>query len=524
MANSVEWSRLPNIIAAALSALKAKEDEINRMNVFPVPDGDTGTNLVLTMESVLAEVIRADANPSSLSKAAIMGSLMGARGNSGVILSQIIRGFFETLSDKKKVTSPHLVEALRGAVKVAYQAVKKPVEGTMLTVIKDMAAAINSLAGEELSIEDVMEVAVSAGEESVKRTPELLPALKEAGVVDAGGYGLVAIASGALSEIKGETVDFKKSSFSQPVIAQETHLDFTYCTEMIIKGSNLDKLEIEKRIGALGDSTLVVGTKDMLRLHIHTNNPGLVLEIATSAGSVSSVQINNMVEQAKERAKILAAEDSGGVGVVAVASGDGVKKLFESLGARSIVNGGQSMNPSTSEILEKVNELSEAKAIILPNNKNVVLAAEQVAGLADKPVAVVPTTSIAQGLSAMLAYGPDDDIETNVKRMTELAATVKTGEVTRAVRDSNGVKAGDYIGVFDGTIAASGDSLVDTTLSLIDKMAFDGAESATILTGKGPTEEEIDELISRLEKNHPELEVDVHEGGQPVYDLIIGIE
>ncbi len=524
MPETIEWSRVPSFIGAALAALKAKEDEINRMNVFPVPDGDTGTNMVLTLESVLAEVVKADPTPASISKAAVMGSLMGARGNSGVILSQIIRGFFEYLSDVEEVASANLVEAMRAAVKVAYQAVKKPVEGTMLTVIKDMADALDGLSGSAVAIEDVLEVAVHAGEESVKRTPELLPALRDAGVVDAGGYGLVAIASGALSAIKGKAVDFGKGPLTQPATSLEAHLDFAYCTEMIIKDSSLDKREIERRIERLGDSMLVVGTKDMMRLHIHTNNPGLVLEVATSAGSVSSVQINNMVEQAAERARKISAEPSGEVEVVVVASGDGVKRLFESLGARSFVNGGQSMNPSTSEILDGINRLNSTRAIILPNNKNVLLAAEQAAGLTDKTVAVVPTTSVVQGLSAMLAFRPDDGIEANVKRMSELAASVKTGEVTTAVRDSNGIKAGDFIGMFEGSISASGESMVNTALSLIDGMAFDGAESATILKGEAVTAEEVAELVSRLEREHPELEVDVHDGGQPVYHLIIGIE
>lgn len=524
MAGSIAWDRLPGIIGAALAALKAKEDDVNRLNVFPVPDGDTGTNMVLTLESVLAEVIKADQSPASLAKAAVLGSLMGARGNSGVILSQIIRGFFESLADKAEITSPDLVKALNAAVKVSYQAVKKPVEGTMLTVIKDMAAAVGGLEAESIHIEDVIEAAVRAGEESVERSPELLPALREAGVVDAGGYGLVIMAAGVLSALRGESVEVGEDSTARPLVAEQRPLEFTYCTEMIIKGSNLDKGEIEKKIEGLGDSMLVVGTPETLRLHIHTNHPGQVLEVATAAGSVSAVQINNMVEQAAERARSLDAQLYEEVGVVAVASGDGVKKLFESLGARSVVNGGQSMNPSTSEILESVNGLNATKVVILPNNKNVVLAAQQVIGLTDKSVVVVPTSSIAEGLSAMLGYRPDDDLEENAQRMSELAGMVKTGEITRAVRDSNGVKAGDYIGVFDGAISASGGSLVDTTISLISKMAGDGAESATILAGEEVSDGEIAELTSRLAEEHPELDVDVHKGGQPIYHFIIGIE
>lgn len=524
MTESLDWRRLPDILRGALAALRSKQDEVNRLNVYPVPDGDTGTNMVLTMESVIAEVTKADPSLSEISRAATLGSLMGARGNSGVILSQMIRGFFEIVGERDKIDAGVLVEAMNGSTKVAYQAVRKPVEGTMLTVLKDASEAISNLT-DKLSVEDVLEIAVHAAEESVKRTPELLPVLKEAGVVDAGGYGLVAMIKGALAVLQNTAIEAATEDIGEGALEGELSLEFAYCTEMVVKGKGLERERMEKEIEQLGDSILVVGTPEMLKIHIHTNNPGRVLEAATTAGSLSHVQINNMVEQAADRARMLAsAAESKGIAVVAVASGEGVRRVFESMGVKAFVSGGQSMNPSTAEILDAVESLSNPEIIILPNNKNIVLAAQQVVDLAAGKIAVVPTKSIVEGLSAMLGFNPELDLAANEAAMLDCASAVRTGEVTIAVRDANGIKKGEYIGMLNGGIPLSGTDLLDTAMGLLERMTNGGGETVTILAGKDVSDEALAELESKLTERHPELEVDIIRGDQPVYHFIIGVE
>ncbi|MCL5291078.1 MAG: DAK2 domain-containing protein [Actinobacteria bacterium] len=525
MAEVIKPEKIPEIIRAMLTALKLKQDEIDRLNVYPVPDGDTGTNMVLSMESVFAEVAKADGDLAAIAEAATFGSLMGARGNSGVILSQMIRGFFDAVADRGEISATGLIEGFQRATKVAYQAVKKPVEGTMLTVIKDVAEAVSSLAEGSVTVKDVLEIAVHAADESVKRTPELLPVLKEAGVVDAGGYGLVVMVKGAMAALLGAEVSVGGGESVSITRSIEQALAYTYCTELVIKGTGLDKESFEREIEHLGNSMLVVGTPEILKVHIHTDSPGLVLQAATAVGALSDVQVNNMVEQAAERTRLInASSSSDGVGVVAVATGKGVREIFQSLGVDSFVNGGQSMNPSTSEILEAVDSAASQKVIILPNNKNVILAAQQVDNLTKKDASVIPTKSIAEGLSAMLGFHFEKSLEENVKDMAEAALSVKTGEVSVAVREVNGIKKGDFVGMSAGDIMANGHSLIGTTMALVDKMVENGDQSITILVGDEVSDEQVAELSLLLADRHPELEADVHQGDQPIYHFIIGME
>ncbi|MHB0975893.1 MAG: DAK2 domain-containing protein [Candidatus Aquicultorales bacterium] len=523
MTDSIREESLPGLLAAALAALKAKKAEIDRLNVYPVPDGDTGTNMVLTMENVCSEVTSAGPDLKSISEAAKYGSLMGARGNSGVILSQMIRGFFEAIEDRRELSVADFIAGLQNATRVSYQAVKKPVEGTMLTVLRETAQAVADVPGEGMDVEDVLAIASRAAEESVGRTPELLPILKESGVVDAGGYGLAVMLRGILDAARGEpTAAGDEGEIGVSAVNFETGLEFAYCTEMVLKGNDLDKGALEKKIEHLGDSMLVVGTPEVLKIHIHTNNPGLVLESATAMGSLGHVQINNMVEQAAERSKQLA-EENEAVGVVAVAAGGGVREIFKSLGVEGFVEGGQSMNPSTAEILEAVKALPHRRAIILPNNKNIILAAQQVNEVTDKEVVTLPTKSVPEGLAAMLGYDPGSTLEENEANMLDSFSEVRSGEVTVAVRDANGVRQGDFIGLTGGAIAASSGSLLETTMALMASMA-DGGETATILAGSDVTEEDVNVLLEEFAERHPKMEIELHRGDQPIYHFLIGVE
>jgi len=523
----------PNLIKAALSALQRHQEEINKLNVYPVPDGDTGTNMVLTMQSVYDELSKVKPNTmEDACKALTYGSLIGGRGNSGVILSQIIKGVCEVLSSKKHVTSIFLMEALENGAQVAYRAIRKPVEGTMLTVIKDAAVAAKEF-DKEIELDIFLEYVLSEARKSVMRTPELLPILKEAGVVDAGGWGLVVIGSGILSSIRGEIESEELVDYKAPILqpAEEISLEYQYCTEFILNGEEINIAEFEEELAPLGDSVLVVGSEKLAHVHIHTNDPGKVIQFATNKGSLAQVKINNMQEESEIRAKQISEssdEISDEIGVVAVANGEGIKKILVSLGVQRIVNGGQTMNPSTADILKVVEDIKNSKVIILPNNKNIILAAQRVSELTKKEIGVVPSKSIPETFSALLVFNKNESLSSNVKNMTDSLSEVKTGEMTRAVRDSKTscgkVKKGDFIGLTDHEIKVSGKSFIKTAEKLIDSMLDDESEVVTLLLGSGVEEKTIEELSKNILEKHPGIEIDTHKGGQALYPLIIGVE
>lgn len=534
-AGEVRAQGTPNILSlinASHAALKRHEDEINRLNVFPVPDGDTGTNMALTVQNVLAEAVKAgDGSREELLKAIVYGSLMGARGNSGVILSQMIRGICEQVEKSGDLSTKTIVSALKSGSDTAYQAVKKPAEGTMLTVMRDMAIAAADLPAKATSV-DVLECIIQEGKKSVERTPMFLPVLKEAGVVDAGGYGLVVIAQGMLAALKGQPID-GSGAVSEDIAAMnivEDSFDYTYCTEFILKGSGISTASLEAKLDHLGDSVLVVGTPELTKIHIHTNEPGKVLQIATDLGTINNVQINNMVEQTEKRNQALLEEQESQpeapVGIVAVASGEGIAEILKSMGVDKVVSGGQSMNPSTADILAAVDSIPAKNVIILPNNKNIILAAQQVADLTHKTISVIPTKAIPEAFAALMVFNKAAPFEQNVEEMSEAFYEVKTGEVTFAVRDDNkgGFKENDIIGLYDREIKTSGKHLLSTTLNLIEHMLDDSDECLTILVGEHVSEDEATELTEVLNDRHPELEIDIHRGNQPVYHFIIGIE
>ncbi|HDP69902.1 MAG TPA: DAK2 domain-containing protein [Actinobacteria bacterium] len=520
---------LPNLIKAALDALKKHQEEIDMLNVYPVPDGDTGTNMVLTMKAVDDELRKSKSDTlEDVCKALVHGSLMGGRGNSGVILSQIIKGICEVLSSKEFITSTYLKEALENGARVAYRAIRKPVEGTMLTVIKDAAAASNNF-DKETELDVFLEYILNEAKKSVIRTPELLPVLKEAGVVDAGGWGLAIMMSGALSFMRGEVESEELNDYNAPVLqlAEDISLEYRYCTEFILISDGIDISKFEEQLDSLGDSILVVGSETLTHVHIHTNEPGKVLEMATDRGSISEIKINNMQNESEQKVRQLA-QDIGGIGLVAVANGAGIKKILVSLGVQGIVNGGQTMNPSASDILKIVEDTGASKTIILPNNKNIILAAQRVRELTDKEVGVVPTKSIPETFAALLAYNEDESFLSNIENMTDSLSSVKTGEITKAVRDSETpigkIKKGDFIGLINYKIGVSGKSFIKTAADLLNKMIGDETEVVTLLSGEEVDEKDLDELQKIIEKNYPGVEVEVHEGGQALYPLIIGVE
>ncbi|WP_176229945.1 DAK2 domain-containing protein [Candidatus Hakubella thermalkaliphila] len=521
-----------------LENLKESEEYVNELNVFPVPDGDTGTNLVLTMQAVVDDIDSLDNLDMRTVAAAIsQASLMGARGNSGVILSQIFRGICEVIQDKEAIDSQILGQALDRARDISYKAVMKPVEGTMLTVIKDVAGAASIYSNDSVDLVELLVQLVDEAERSVQETINLLPVLKEAGVVDAGGVGLLAILRGFLDVVRGEKELVRRekvgvlSRVSPTAEDVEESLEYRYCTEFVIKGEKIDLDHLKEEVNRLGDCALVVGSPNTAKVHVHTNEPHVVLSYALKEGSLHNITINNMDDQASERAKKLASKEVKEVkelGVLAVCSGEGLREIFLSLGADGIVNGGQTMNPSTKDILDTVEKVSARSIFILPNNKNIILTAEQAGKVSDKKMVVIPTKSIAQGISAVLSFNQEMDVEENRKSMLEAMERVKSGEITFAIRDSESkigkITRHDVIGICNGEIRAIGRDLVETSLDLIGSMVGEEDEILTIYKGEGSSDEDTELLADRIKKLYPHLEVELHEGGQPLYPYLFSLE
>ena len=537
-ANEVAHPTAAALIEAAADALKARRDEVNRLNVFPVPDGDTGTNMSLTMDAVVAEVgrLRPGATLGEICQAVTHGSLMGARGNSGVILSQILRGLCEGLAGVEHIDAPLIASALDNSVTVAFQAVRRPVEGTMLTVLRDAAASAAPSAEAGDDITTLVEKVVASAFDSVRRTPDLLPVLKEAGVVDAGGYGVAILAEGVAAGLSGHKIrSFDVSvAGAQTVEVGEPEEDWEGqrvldCTEFLLFGQGLDRDAIEKYLTGIGDSELVVGTPDQLKVHVHTDEPATVLGYALGLGEVANVHVNNMRLQPRERSERLRAEsqDVKELGFVAVAAGKGLEDILRSLGVDVVVAGGQTMNPSTQELLRAIEAVQARSVIVLPNNRNIILAANQTIGIAGKPVAVVPTTAVPQAFSAMLAADPTASLEQNVAAMTAAAEDVRTAEITTAIKDSKAkagaIRAGQVIGVSEHEIEAVGDDVASVAKAMLDVIEGD-AETLTLIAGEQMTDDELAAIAASIGETHPELEVETHRGDQPLYALLMAAE
>ena len=524
------------LVGAALASLETSRSRIDDLNVYPVPDGDTGTNLTLTVRAVVDGLAAAEpGDRPSLAHAVARAALMGARGNSGVILSQIVRGVADVLAQSTNGIDPTLTaRALRGASDAAYRAVRRPVEGTMLSVIRELAEEAERRAGEPQLLGELLVELVRHGEDAVARTPEQLDVLREAGVVDAGGAGLVELLRGLAGAVSGEVLPAALPA-DAPAGVEAIHLEpsrYRYCTVFVVEGDALDREGLETQLEGLGDSLVVVGDETALKVHVHTDDPGSALSLGTAAGTIEGVEIANMHEQQERRERRLSLVPStrSKSGVVAVVAGKGNRRLFETLaepvGTIRVVAGGQTANPSTAELVAAIEALNADEAIVLPNNSNVRLAAEHAAEQARVPATVVPTESIPAGLAALVAYDGTRGADENAADMAAAAAAVATGEVTRASRavELNGlaIEGGDWLGLADGEPVAGGDDFTQVALDLVARLVAEPRALLTLLTGADPPP--LDGLVERLAAAHPELEVEVHEGGQPHYQLLLGAE
>jgi DAK2 domain fusion protein YloV len=539
---SIAGQDLREMLSAATSWLEKSSAEIDTLNVFPVPDGDTGTNMMLTMRSTMEEAYRApDHSASGVAHAMAKGALMGARGNSGVILSQIWRGLAQGLEGKESFTATDMANAFQQSALIAYKGVSDPVEGTMLTVMKEAAAEAQAqVAAGNDDIISVLEATVNAAGNSVADTPRLLKVLREAGVVDAGGQGLYTILEGALRFLKGE-VELMRLRKPQIIVSELPHVTplpqavgvdevpYGYCTEFVLKGEKFKPDTIKKRLERKGESLIVVGDDSTVRVHIHTLNPGSIIHWATRLGTLHQVSIRNMDEQHQDYLEMQKERmPTADTAVIAVASGDGLSEVFASLGVAVVVPGGQTMNPSTKDLLQAVESTFSDKVIILPNNKNIVLTANQVPSLTEKTVVVVPSTTIPQGVVALLAFDYEADFKTNTEIMEKALTSVRSIEITRAVRSTkvNGlkIKRKQPIGLLDGDLVAAGDSEFDVINKLLARLNLKEAEVVTIYYGEDVEESETEQISASIKEQHPQLQIEIVRGGQPHYSYIVSVE
>ncbi|PAE59115.1 hypothetical protein CHH88_12620 [Bacillus subtilis] len=540
------------MILAGAQNLSQNASAVDALNVFPVPDGDTGTNMNLSMTSGAREVEQMDTDDigkvgSALSK----GLLMGARGNSGVILSQLFRGFSKNIETKKEINALEFAAALQAGVDMAYKAVMKPVEGTILTVAKDAAKKAMILAERETDITALMTAVTEEAEASLNRTPELLPVLKEVGVVDSGGKGLLCVYEGFLASLKGETVPQKAVLPSlDDMVSAEHHksaqsmmntedIEFGFCTEVMVRldqtKREFDEGTFRQDLSQFGDSLLVIADESLAKVHIHAEEPGNVLNYAQHYGELIKIKIENMREQ---HTSIISQESKPAdnetppakqpYGIVTVAMGEGIADLFKSIGASVVIEGGQTMNPSTEDIVDAVKSVNADTVFILPNNSNIIMAANQAASVVDEQVFVIPAKTVPQGMSALLAFNPDQEAEANEANMLSAIQQVKSGQVTFSVRDTHidgkDIKKGDFMGILNGTIIGTSENQLSAAKMLLSEMIGEDDEIVTILYGEDASQEEAEQLEAFLSEKYEEIEVEIHNGKQPLYSYIVSAE
>lgn len=546
----IESKQFRDMVRVATHRMGKNKEYVNNLNVFPVPDGDTGTNMNLTMESGARAVSECQSTSvGELVEALAKGMLMGARGNSGVITSQLFRGMYKATVGKEALNAQELADAFSNGVATAYKAVMKPVEGTILTVARVAAEDGKNAANDSDDVEVVMKAIVEGAKRALKTTPDLLPVLKEVGVVDSGGQGLLFIYEGFLEGLLGEnfsdvyTPDIDEMDQMMSATHEQSQSKLStkdikngYCTEIMVdltkdvpgkKPFNLE--EFRKHLSTLGDSLLAVSDDTIAKVHVHTEHPGEVFTYGQQFGELGKIKIDNMRiqhetivdEAAKEEEKVDFA-------VIAVCSGNGVRQLFESGGVNRIISGGQTMNPSTQDIIDTVKKSGASKAIILPNNGNIIMAAKQAAEVCDIPVGIVQTKTISQGLTAMLTFNPDASVEENVEAMNEEASMVVSGEVTRAIRDTNinnvEIHKDDFMGIIDGNIEIDKPDLIEATCAMIEKMLDEDSEIVTIIYGRDSNKKQAEQVQAKLEEDHDDLEFEIHDGGQPVYSFLVSVE
>lgn len=544
---------LTKMFLAGAANLEAKKEFINELNVFPVPDGDTGTNMTLTIMSAAKEVSSlSQVDMLSVSKAISSGSLRGARGNSGVILSQLLRGFTKEIREYKEVDVGILAAACERATATAYKAVMKPKEGTILTVAKGAADKARELAERTDDLEEFIPEVIAYAKEVLAKTPDMLPVLKEAGVVDSGGQGLLEVLNGAYDAFQGKEIDYSAIEASsgtkmvKPEAQAEADIKFGYCTEFIImtekEFSAQDEVEFKAYLESIGDSIVCVADDDIVKIHVHTNDPGLAIQKALTYGQLSRMKIDNMREEHQEKlirdAEKLAAEQEEkaalktprkSVGFIAVSIGAGMNDIFKELGVDYIIEGGQTMNPSTEDMLTAIDHVNADHIFILPNNKNIILAANQAQSLTeDKDIIVIPTKTVPQGITAVINYMPDADVDTNMETMQEEIKNVKTGQVTYAVRDTKiddkVIHEGDIMGIGDAGILSVGQSVEETTKEMLSLMTDEDTELISLYYGEDVQEEDAERFAEEIAELYPDADVDMHCGGQPIYYYVLSVE
>lgn len=560
--STIDANMLKNAFLAGAKCLEAKKDWINELNVFPVPDGDTGTNMSLTIMAAAREVADLeDPSMDQLAKAISSGSLRGARGNSGVILSQLLRGFTKEIKSADKIDTTTLANAMARGSETAYKAVMKPKEGTILTVARGMSDKALEMASQTDDIEEFIRAVIEHGDYVLSQTPEMLPVLKQAGVVDSGGQGLMQVVKGAFEGLMGKTVDLAldalpEHSGHKPQAGAGSHIDtsdikFGYCTEFIInleeEFSDQDEIGLKAYLESIGDSLVVVSDDEIVKVHVHTNHPGLAFERALTFGSLSRMKVDNMREEHQERvirdsermameqaAKAMISTDQDGgkrkpYGFIAVSSGDGLTGIFKGIGADYLIEGGQTMNPSTQDMLSAIDKVNAENIFILPNNKNIIMAAQQARDLTeDKNIIVIPSRTVPQGITALVNFMPDLSTEENVDTMTEEMHHVKTAQITYAVRttsiDGMEIEEGDLMAVGDHGILAVGKSAEDVALDALGAMLDEDSELVTVYYGCDVSEKEAEKLAARAGRLYPEKDIELQYGGQPIYYYMISAE
>ena len=553
---TINVDMLAKMFLAGAQNIEAKKEFINELNVFPVPDGDTGTNMSLTIMAAAKEVTSLQ-NPkmADLAKAISSGSLRGARGNSGVILSQLLRGFTKAIREEKEIDVIALAAACNRARETAYKAVMKPKEGTILTVASGIAEKASEMAQETDDLEEFIPAVISYAEEVLAKTPDMLPVLKEAGVVDSGGQGLLEVIKGAYDAFLGKEIDYSAiapgaGAGVTKISAEDTaDIKFGYCTEFIIltekEFTEQDEHEFKEYLSSIGDSIVCVADDDVVKIHVHTNDPGLAIQRALTFGQLSRMKIDNMREehqeklirdaenlakqQAQDAAEKKSSEPRKPMGFIAVSIGEGINNIFKELGVDYIIEGGQTMNPSTDDMLKAIDEVHADTVFILPNNKNIVLAANQAKHLVeDKEIIFIPTKTVPQGITAIINFMPDADAKTNEEAMLEEVKNVKTGQVTYAVRDTHiddkEIHEGDIMGIGDHGILAVGSEIRKTTLDMLEQLVDEDSELISIYYGEEVKEEDANELIEQIEELYPDADVDAHFGGQPIYYYVLAVE
>ena len=550
-ADTLNAELLSRMIVAGAQNLDLKKDWINELNVFPVPDGDTGTNMTMTIMSAVKEIgALTDMNMKDLCKAVSTGSLRGARGNSGVILSQLFRGFTKTVREKNEIDIPLIADACERAVETAYKAVIKPKEGTILTVAKGMAEMARKLENNPQTMEDYIASILEYGRNILAKTPDMLPVLKEAGVVDSGGQGLIVVLEGAYEALMGKEIavqaDASGYAAAHTVQAepQEDNIRFGYCTEFIIDltapVSETEILEFRKFLESMGDSIVLVPDTDLIKTHVHTNDPGKVISRALTFGSLSGIKVDNMRLEHQEKvirdSEKLAKEQKAGlsappkkIGFVSVCAGEGFAEIFHGLNVDVVIEGGQTMNPSTEDLLNAIDQVNAENIFLYPNNKNIIMAANQAKELVqEKNIIVIPTKTVPQGISAILSFIPESTVEENQLVMQETIGKVHTGEITYAIRDTHiddvEIHEGDIMAVGDNGLLSVGSEIHHVAVESVERMMFDDAELISVYYGKDFSEENAEKLAQALSEKYPDCDVEVESGGQPVYYCILAVE